>query len=85
MGWWNSAGLIESERQFSAHGLRASGAQWLCGKDMFCVLQGGEPKGGVQEFLLHQLLPEELNSGVCWGSHTVGSGEKQNTGDASPC
>lgn len=45
MGCWNSGGLIESERQFSADGLRASGAQRLCGKDIFCVLQGGEPKG----------------------------------------
>lgn len=45
MGQWNSGGLIESEGQCSAHGLRASGAQRLCGKDMFSVLQGGEPKG----------------------------------------
>lgn len=45
MGQGNSAELIESERPFSVRRLWASGAQTLCGKDIFSLLWGGEPKG----------------------------------------
>lgn len=72
MGWWNSGGLIESERQFSAHGLWASGAQWLCGKDIFSALQGGEPKGAGARVSAESAAPRRaeprdlLGQPHCW-------------------
>lgn len=61
VGCWNSGGLIESERQFSADGLRASGAQCCVGRTYFVFCREGSQRERVQEFVLHQLLPEELN------------------------
>lgn len=84
VGWWNSGGLVELERQFRAHGLWASGAQRLCGKDIFSDLQGGEPKGVGARVSAASAAPRSaetrdlLGQPQCWL-------EKWNTGDASPC
>lgn len=85
MGWWNSGGLIDSEGQCSAHGLRASGAQRLCGKDTFSVLQGGEPRGAGGRVSAASAAPRRAELRDLLGQPHCGPRGEWSTGDASPC